>query len=78
MNERIGELAEQATIQEGSHGAFGEPTINEFVDLEKFAELIVRECAKIAHRHTPDYEELEYSHLIKDKILEHFGIENET
>ncbi len=46
MNERIEQLAEQATIQEGSHGAFGEPTINEYVDLEKFAELIVRECLK--------------------------------
>jgi hypothetical protein len=47
MNERIKELAEQASIQEGSHGAFGEPTINEYVDLEKFAELIVQECCDI-------------------------------
>jgi hypothetical protein len=47
MNERIKELADQSTVQEGSHGAFGEPTINEYVDLEKFAELIVGECAGI-------------------------------
>jgi hypothetical protein len=46
-NERIKELAKNATIQEGSHGAFGEPTVNEYVDLEKFAELIVSECAGI-------------------------------
>ena len=45
------------------------------VDLEKFAELIVKECAKVAWYHTPDTEELEYSHLIKDKILKHFGVE---
>jgi hypothetical protein len=42
---------------------------------EKFAELIVRECAKVAWYHTPDTEELEYSHLIEDKILKHFGVE---
>jgi len=41
--------------------------------IEKFAELIVKECAKVAHQNTPDYEELDYSHLIKDKVLEHFG-----
>lgn len=40
-----------------------------------FAELIVRECGQVAWRNTPDTEELEYSHLIKDKILEHFGLE---
>lgn len=40
----------------------------------KFTELIVKECAKIAHRHTPDYEELDYSHLIKNKILDRFGV----
>jgi hypothetical protein len=42
---------------------------------EKFAELIVRECAKVAWYHTPDIEELECSHLIEDKILKHFGVE---
>jgi hypothetical protein len=39
------------------------------------AELIVRECAKVAWCHTPDTEELEYSHLIEDKILKHFGVQ---
>jgi hypothetical protein len=42
---------------------------------KRFAELIVKECAKVAWYHTPDTEELEYSHLIEDKILEHFGVE---
>jgi hypothetical protein len=41
---------------------------------EKFAELIVRECGNVAWQHTPETEELEYSHLIKDKILERFGV----
>jgi len=44
-------------------------------NLAKFVELIVKECAKVAWYHTPDTEELEYSHLIEDKILKHFGVE---
>lgn len=84
MNERIGELAEQATIQEGSHGAFGEPTINEYVDLEKFAELIVRECiSAISDAQQKELKEgvklnlWGYAYAIK-RIEERFGIENET
>jgi len=42
---------------------------------KKFAELIVKECADVAWMNTPETEELEYSHLIKDKILKHFGVE---
>jgi hypothetical protein len=42
---------------------------------EKFAELIVRQCADVAWMNTPETEELEYSHLIEDKILKHFGVE---
>lgn len=73
MNERIRELAEQAEKYADANFK-GEPTWSEAFET-KFAELIVRECAKIAWHHTPDSEELEYGHLIKDKIKEHFGIE---
>jgi hypothetical protein len=78
MNERIKKLAEQAKIEftydptETPMRAFVEAWED---DLEKFAELIVKECAKVAWYHTPDTEELEYSHLIEDKILKHFGVE---
>jgi hypothetical protein len=72
MNKKIVELAEQATIQEGSHGAFGEPTINEYVDLEKFAELIVRECAKVACKLEQD--DTDFRH-VSTAIEEHFGVE---
>jgi hypothetical protein len=68
MNKRILELAEQATIQEGSHGAFGEPTINEYVDLEKFAELIVAECIELAGNH------YDARGAVND-IKQHFGVE---
>ena len=44
MNERIKELAEQATnIEYGADRGFDRVTF----DKEKFAELIVRECARI-------------------------------
>ena len=71
MNERIKQLAEQATtIEYGADRGFDRVTF----DKEKFAELIIKKCAKVAWHHTPDTEELEYSHLIKDKILAHFGV----
>lgn len=71
MNERIRELLVEAREQT-KEGKWNAPTA---VWAEKFAELIVRECGEVAWRNTPETEELEYSHLIKDKILEHFGVE---
>ena len=73
MNERIKEFEDQA-----SQYASRETTDLdewEFIFRKKFAELIVKECAKVAWYHTPDTEELEYSHLIEDEILKHFGVE---
>lgn len=64
--ERVKVLYEQAAAQ-CSEGSAWEWEM-------KFAELIVEECAKVAWRNTPDYEELDYSHLISNKIKEHFGI----
>ncbi len=75
MNERIRELRRKATLVEAYTSHDGSIHEGKSVDLEKFAELIVKECAKIAWYNTPDTEELEYSHLIKDKILNHFGVE---
>jgi hypothetical protein len=77
MNERIEKLAEQAGIQFPNNlveGVNGPGVVSPKDKLAKFAELIVKECAKVAWYHTPDTEELEYSHLIEDKILEHFGV----
>ena len=67
MNERIRELLSQAGVH---YEVMPKDTV-----YEKFAELIVRECGNVAWQHTPETEELEYSHLIKDKILERFGVE---
>ena len=75
MNERIRELYDQATAW-ALHNY--PPPVNPFkwedARSEKFALLIVKECSNVAWQHTPETEELEYSHLIKDKILERFGV----
>lgn len=42
---------------------------------ENFAELIVRECARVARNNTPDTEECEYTHLVSEAIKKHFGVE---
>jgi len=61
MNERIRELLLQATTLRGP------PFIRFKVDQEKFAELIVRECANVAANH----DALD----IYEEIREHFGVE---
>ena len=66
MNERIRELMEQAGLYDFVVESMG---INE--ELEKFAELIVKECADIGERYADgNYE-------VRNLILEHFGIEEE-
>jgi len=75
MNERIRELAEQA-------GAGRRAGISGLVfrnnELEKFAELIVKECAQLARdTNLEDVEggDNEVLRAAKLQILEHFGVE---
>jgi hypothetical protein len=70
MNERIKQLAEQTGY---IWHASGEPQIYEFTPekLEKFSELIVRECAdqfKLVHT------DEQYQRRIDKTILKHFGL----
>lgn len=61
MNQRIKEFAEQCV---------GDRPYNNSFDYEKFAELIVRECAKLADEPTSrPYESY------GEKIKNHFGVE---
>ena len=65
MNERIKELAEQASHQSPAGYPVTIPYSKDFA--EKFAELIVRECAEIAADQSairPEY-----------RIRKHFGVE---
>ena len=67
MNERIKQLAEQATTIEYGADRFCVIVDRVTFDKEKFAELIVRECADIAADQSairPEY-----------RIKKHFGVE---
>jgi hypothetical protein len=64
MNERIKELA----IQAGAQGIVK----RDFIDVEKFAELIVRECVVIV-ADAVDHREPASTYV--GKIKEHFGVE---
>ena len=67
MNERIKELAKEA-------GLIQYDTDSKMEDVEKFAELIVRECAGIACQ----YDEPKMSGpgvIIASRIEQHFGVE---
>ncbi len=77
MNERIRELAEQATSHMPGHPPYDGLTFDVF-DKEKFAELIVQECAQQAR--DTDLEDVEGGdsdvlRAAKRQILEHFGVE---
>ena len=42
---------------------------------EKFAELIVQECAKVILETPVKYTEIDIMHIIRDNVKEHFGVE---
>ena len=71
MNERIKELAEQAlgVKRDG-------PTVWQFYDdeLKKFAELIVRECARVANDSNQSKNRA-VGVSVGDVVREHFGVE---
>jgi hypothetical protein len=67
MIKRIQELAEQAGFSKDKYDLYWDDDANaEGVDLEKFAELIIIECAEIALREEHDPYEC---------IKKHFGVE---
>jgi hypothetical protein len=70
MNERIRELALQAEVKwlHQEDVIYSTMTLEQF---EKFAELIVGECVKVAMKAVSDDEPKEAWYLIK----EHFGVE---
>ncbi len=75
MNERIQELSEQATSRPHRSQGFGEEPTHIYpgtLDQEKFAELIIKECASICL-------DMKYTnpqpHHYAVMIKEHFGVE---
>ena len=77
MNERIKELERQAT-ETVKCGLNGTSTTESF-NRKKFAELIVRECAKSLWTEECRNSDLALEEFEKNskKILEHFGVINE-
>ena len=84
MNERLRELAKQASIMVDT--TFGQTTMPEYkaqVDLNKFAELIVRECAVYCEGHIlpkgmAEENDLNYNDGVMDCAIglkQHFGVE---
>ena len=63
MNDRIKELAEQAGYPD--YMTYGQDKV-----LEKFAELIVQECAGVA-----DHSNVTGKSIIGERIKQHFGVE---
>ncbi len=68
MNKRIGELAEQAALL-GPGSRIG----NAHEATERFAELIIRECAEFSRNY--NLEKAERSYMIHKAIKEHFGVD---
>jgi len=67
MNERIQELYIKTLSEECSNPAL--------VDIEKFAELIVRECCNVLQTETISHDGYGYNQgALHKKIKEHFGV----
>ena len=83
MNERIKELARQAYVKDSlEHDPDWKQTevynclMNELDGFfEKFAELIVRECAEVAKHHVMNISTYADADFVDDQIKDHFGIE---
>ena len=73
MNARVLELAEQAGMTNDKFGMYfaKDKHDEDGVDLEKFAELLVRECIGIVKQRwiNPDED------VIAEEIKQHFGVE---
>ena len=74
MNERIRLLAEQARnyVADAIELGYPQDQVDDIRD-EKFAELIVRECAEFARQH--NLEKADRSHMVHKSIKQHFGVE---
>jgi hypothetical protein len=70
MNERIKELYEQSLIRETGKDHAGNPMLVIKQNPEKFAELIVRECADVAVKF-----HLAHPYSVEYQIKKHFGVE---
>ena len=77
MNERIKQLLLQVAPRAGEDGEYL-PSLHTAEDIERFAQLIVRECAKVIDRGDGEMcsmDETIWCNACRDDILKHFGVE---
>jgi hypothetical protein len=78
MNERIKQLLNEATSgHEQEHDRSKVMTVSD-KEMDKFAQLIVRECAKKGFDifdEEPDAPASDLQFYVRDRIKEHFGVE---
>ena len=77
MTEQIKQLAEQAGIAVWGDAVYmynPKDTLDSAV-LEKFAQLVVRECAKVILETPVEYTEIDTMHRIRDSVKQHFGVQ---
>ena len=73
MNERIKQLAVEAGMIVGEPNGFD---MTRLMPKEvKFAELIVKECAKVILETPVEYLEIDAMHRVRDRVKNHFGVE---
>ena len=79
MNELIDELAFEACCHRHTYCDPKHPDLDGFIisreSLEKFAELIVRECLSMIHNEASQYAEPVWAFELVNDIKEHFGVE---
>jgi hypothetical protein len=70
MNERINQLANEAGLQ-----PFEDCGPKYVYKMEKFAELIVRECCFVGEQYAEGLFDMKHYDFVNKKIKEHFGVE---
>ena len=76
MNERIRELWDRAAESAAAYPSGQNNSWQTQVDfMDKFAELIVRECADIAKHHVMNISTYADAEFVEEQIREHFGVE---
>jgi hypothetical protein len=75
MNERIKQLWEDSDEIKVRYPEQGSPVSVSEQTLEKFAELIVKECIEVADKNRTGMEIKTNTRLTADAIKKHFGVE---
>ncbi len=74
MNDQIKALMGQ-TLDEKFAGTWSTMDMQDLQKFaERFAELIVRECAEVAFKTDVSYTEIDAMHRIRDSVKQHFGV----